>query len=202
VSAKLNATAASLLGFLHEGPLSGWDLVAVAQERLGDFWSLSQSQVYRELAMLAEAGMVVAGDRESRERRPYQITEAGKGAFAHWVRHTPATETIRIPLLLTVAFGRHLPPKLLESFMAKHRILHEDRLAAYRRQREAVGHGSDPDGYLVATIEFGIAYEEAVIGWLDRVAVATSPAAPSLGRARPGLLTLTSMIRSTEDDQV
>jgi DNA-binding PadR family transcriptional regulator len=201
VSVKLNATAASLLGFLHEGPQSGWDLVAVAQERLGDFWSLSQSQVYRELAMLAEAGLVEAGVRESRERRPYHITEAGREAFSHWVRHTPATETIRIPLLLTVAFGRHLPPHLLESFLAKHRILHEDRLVAYRRQREAVGNGPNSDRYLIATIDFGIAYEEAVIGWLDRVE-ATPPPAPSLGRVRPGLFTLTSMLRSTEDQEI
>ena len=30
----LNATAMSLLGFLHEGPLTGWSLVATAQERV------------------------------------------------------------------------------------------------------------------------------------------------------------------------
>lgn len=44
----LNSTAASLLGFLHEGPMSGWDLVNLAQERIGDFWTITQSQVYRE----------------------------------------------------------------------------------------------------------------------------------------------------------
>ena len=35
----LNPTAASLLGFLHEGPMRGWDLVAIAQQRIGDFWT-------------------------------------------------------------------------------------------------------------------------------------------------------------------
>lgn len=28
---SLNATAASLFGFLHEGPVTGWELVALAR---------------------------------------------------------------------------------------------------------------------------------------------------------------------------
>ena len=52
----LNATAASLLGFLHAGPLTGWDLVVAAEKRIGAFWSLTQSQVYRELTAMAAAG--------------------------------------------------------------------------------------------------------------------------------------------------
>ena len=43
----LNTTAASLLGMLHDGPLSGWDLVAKAEDEIGAFWSLTRSQVYR-----------------------------------------------------------------------------------------------------------------------------------------------------------
>ena len=42
---RVNPTAASLLGFLHDGPMSGWDLVNRAQERIGEFWSLTRSQV-------------------------------------------------------------------------------------------------------------------------------------------------------------
>src|SRR6266699_2831959 len=77
----LNATAASLLGFLHQGPLTGWDLVQTAEREIGDFWSLTRSQVYRELAAMAEAGRVEAGERGPRDRRPYGLTEAGGPAF-------------------------------------------------------------------------------------------------------------------------
>ncbi len=105
----LNATAASLLGFLHEGPMTGWDLVATAEARIGDFWSLTQSQVYRELAAMAEGGLVEAGERGPRDRQPYTITDAGRAAFAGWVDREPGPETIRFPLLLTILFGMHLP---------------------------------------------------------------------------------------------
>src|SRR4051795_585336 len=109
-SRPLNATAASLLGFLHEGPMSGWDLVATAQSRIGDFWSLTQSQVYRELAAMAADGLVEAHERGRRDRRPYAITDAGRSAFAAWADREPEPEAIRFPLLLTIMFGRHLPP--------------------------------------------------------------------------------------------
>jgi len=166
----LNATAASLLGFLHDGPMTGWDQVATAQQRIGDFWSLTQSQVYRELAAMADDGLVEAGERGRRDRQPYAITEAGRAAFADWVDREPGTETIRFPLLLTILFGRHLPPGRLASFVRDHRAAHAARLASYQQlHRAAAGAGGDPDPYAMATLEFGLAYEQAVLAWFDRL---------------------------------
>lgn len=168
MSRELNATAASLLGFLHDGPMSGWDLVARAEERIGEFWSLTQSQVYRELARMAEDGLVDPGERGTRAKRPYRITEEGRVAFAQWVTRTPGDETIRFPLLLTLVFGSHVPPSLLASFLVKHRMAHADRLAGYEEQREEIPAGyDDVDPFAVATLEFGIRYERAVLDWFD-----------------------------------
>ncbi|HEX5595815.1 MAG TPA: PadR family transcriptional regulator [Micromonosporaceae bacterium] len=164
----LNATAASLLGFLHEGPMTGWDLVAVAQRRIGDFWSLTQSQVYRELSRMAQDGLVVAGERGRRDRRPYAITDAGRQAFADWVHRPPGEETIRFPLLLTVLFGRHLPPEQLGEYLAEHRAAHAARLGRYEQaQAELPSDAAEADPYAVAALQFGLAYERAVLDWFD-----------------------------------
>src|SRR5947207_4519866 len=169
--AELNATAASLLGFLHEGPMTGWDLVATAQRRIGDFWSLTQSQVYRELSGMAGAGLVEAGERGARDRRPYRLTEAGRRAFAAWIARPPGPETIRFPLLLTVLFGGHVPPERLAEFMATHRKVHAERLEEYeRRLAEGV-----PDRYGAATLDFGLRYERAVLEWFDGLAAGDLP---------------------------
>lgn len=168
MSRELNPTAASLLGFLHDGPMSGWDLVARAEERIGEFWSLTQSQVYRELSGMAEEGLVEAGERGARSKRPYEITGAGRAAFRQWVEKPPGMETIRFPLLLTLVFGRHVPEDLLASFLARHRMIHADRLAAYQNQRDDMPEGyEEVDPFAVATLEFGIRYERAVIEWFD-----------------------------------
>jgi len=174
---ELNPTAASLLGFLHDGPMSGWDLVARAEERIGEFWSLTQSQVYRELARMAEDDLVEAGEPGSRARRVYELTDEGRDVFAEWVGQTPGSETIRFPLLLTLAFGRHVPPDRLASFLIRHRIIHADRLAAYEKQRAGMPpEYADVDPYAVATLEFGIAYERAVLEWFDHLpATLTDP---------------------------
>lgn len=166
---KLNATAASLLGFLHEGPMTGWDLVATAQERIGDFWSLTQSQVYRELATMAEEGLIEAGERGRRDRRPYALTDAGRVAFAEWVLHEPGQELIRFPLLLAVMFGRHVPPSHLARVIAEHRRIHADRLDGYEKMLADLTEGDDhePDPYAAATLSFGVSYERAVLAWFD-----------------------------------
>lgn len=165
-SRSLNATAASLLGFLHAGPLTGWDLVATAQQRIGDFWSLTQSQVYRELAAMAADGLIEAGERGPRDRRPYLITDSGRAAFRQWLSRNPEEETIRFPLLLTVLFGGHLPEDRLTDIVAHHRQLHADRLAEYRKAWQAATDGP-ADAYHLAPLDFGIRYESAALAWFD-----------------------------------
>ena len=164
---KVNATAASLLGFLHRGPMTGWDLMVTAQTVIGDFWSLTQSQVYRELTAMAEAGLIEQGERGPRDRKPFALTDAGRAAFAQWLQRPPGPETIRFPLLLTVAFGSHLRPDQLAGYLRDHRAVHERRLAGYEEQCEAAGDRMDP--FSLATLQFGITYERAVLDWFDRL---------------------------------
>ena len=45
----LNPTAASLLGYLDVGPMTGWDLNEFVRASIGNFWNVTRSQVYREL---------------------------------------------------------------------------------------------------------------------------------------------------------
>lgn len=159
----LNATAASLLGFLHAGPMTGWDLMTTAEVVIGDFWSLTRSQVYRELAAMDRAGLVRAGETGPRDRRPYSLTESGRAAFREWLEREPGPEQIRYPLLLTIAFGRHLPPERLAAFIASHRQVHTSRLEGYQALRADAGDALDP--FAAATLDFGIRYEQAVLEW-------------------------------------
>jgi DNA-binding PadR family transcriptional regulator len=166
----LNATAASLLGFLHSGAQTGWDLVATAEREIGPFWSITQSQVYRELAAMAQAGLVEAGEKGARDRRPYAITQAGRAAFADWASRPPTAELIRFPLLLTVAFGAHIPADVLARHVAEHRARHAAQLAGYEALAAAAEQappGYRPDEFTLATLDFGLRYERAVLGWFD-----------------------------------
>lgn len=165
----LNATAASLLGFLHEGPMTGWDLVAVAQQRIGNFWTLTQSQVYRELTAMAKAGLVKAGRPGPRDRKPYSITTKGRTAFREWIDQEPGLEQIRFPLLVTIMFARHLSAERLAAMISTHRDAHAERLASYEHAARELRRASTVDPSRLATLEFGLRYERAVLNWFDQL---------------------------------
>lgn len=159
----LNPTAAALLGFLATGELSGYELAKTAAELIGDFWHVTRSQVYRELAGLTERGLIAPTGTGPRAKRPYRITEAGRAAFAKWVSLPPPVEQIRYPLLLKMAFGSWAGPGPLLDFAEGHRGTHEERLARYRALLAEPG----LDPYQRATVAFGIRYEEAVLAWMS-----------------------------------
>lgn len=163
---ELNATGACLLGFLHEGPKTGWDLVTEIQHGFTHFWNVTPSHVYRELKTLQARGHIEAAAAGARDRQPYTITAQGRHVFAEWIRQPPGTETMRIPLLVTLWFGAHLEPQLLREFLTRHREINQSRLDYYRRVPAEL---RDTNPYLAAVVDFGVAYERAVLDWIDHL---------------------------------
>ncbi len=157
---ELNATQGSLLGFLYDGPKTGWDLLQEIDRGLSRFWNVTPSHVYRELRTLQDRGLVTAGRTGIRDRRPFTITAAGKKAFKRWIAQAPGPEQIRNPLLITLWFGRHLDRETLETILASNREVHEQRLDHYTSITAA-------DEHTGAVLAFGVAYEKAVIAWID-----------------------------------
>ena len=162
----LNATAAALLGLLHEGPKTGGDLVAEAQSRFGSFWTVTRSQVYRELPELATRGFVKAGKQGVRAAQPYTVTAAGKRAFTTWLGEPVGREHHRSPLLLRTAFAGRATAAQRRALFTAERGVHEHTLAAMREQQKA----SPGDRYANATLEFAITYERALLRWIDATA--------------------------------
>lgn len=162
----VNSTAASLLGFLHDGPQTGWELVATAERVIGPFWSLTRSQVYRELTFMAGHGLVTPGPAGRRDARPYTITDAGRQAFARWAAQGPDTATMRLPLLLFTVLGRHIPADRLADVMREQRRRQADLLKQYLHARETLRAG-EADAFRLSTLEYGIAVARMTLRWLD-----------------------------------
>jgi DNA-binding PadR family transcriptional regulator len=160
----LNATAAALLGLLHDAPMTGGQLMSAAQRRLGPYWSMTRSQVYRELPALAEAGYVKLGKPGARSSQPYSITPAGKRAFVRWLGEPPSLEAIRNPMALRVAFGGHQSAAQLKQCYAQASDQHNTALNEAREQaKEAKKNGDD---FGAASLEFAVAYHRAALAWL------------------------------------
>lgn len=163
----VNATAAALLGLLHDGPMTGGQLMAAAERRLGAYWSMTRSQVYRELPALADAGYVKLGRPGPRASQPYSITPSGKRAFLRWLAEPPGRDALRNPVALRVAFGAHQSAEARRELHANATAHHTEALAETRDQvKEARKNG---DEYGAAALEFAVGYHRAALSWLKSV---------------------------------
>jgi DNA-binding PadR family transcriptional regulator len=160
----INSTAAALLGLLHDGSMTGGQLMATAERRLGPYWSMTRSQVYRELPALAEQGYVKLGKPGPRSSQPYAITPAGKRAFLRWLGEPPGRDALRNPTALRVAFGDKHSATQLQELYTDATEYHNQALALAREQAKEVK--KEGDEYGAAALDFAVAYHKAALAWL------------------------------------
>jgi DNA-binding PadR family transcriptional regulator len=147
--------------------MTGGQLMAAAERRLGPYWSMTRSQVYRELPALAEMGFVKLGKPGPRASQPYSITPAGKRAFARWLGEEPGAESLRNPVALRVAFGAHHGATALKDLYAQATEAHNNALNEIKEQARQAK--ADGDNYGAAALEFAVSYHTAALAWLKAV---------------------------------
>lgn len=161
---ELNATAAALLGLLHDGPRTGGELVSAADERFGAFFSVTRSQVYRELPALAEAGHVRLGKQGPRSSQQYVLTASGKKAFKNWLTTEPGPDHLRSPLILRLAHADALSTKQRAALVATAKTSYT---AEQDAAKAAVKSADGP--YAKAIAEFAAAHNKAVVKLLESI---------------------------------
>ncbi len=160
----MNATAAALLGLLHDGPATGGQLVAGAGERFGAFFSVTRSQVYRELPALSKEGLVRLGKQGPRSSQQYLITAAGKKAFKTWLSSEAGPDHLRSPLILRLVHAGSLTAKQRASLLESARANYTQQLDEAKAATKAA------DGpYAKAVAEFAQAQAKAALKLLDSI---------------------------------
>jgi DNA-binding PadR family transcriptional regulator len=165
-SAGINATQASLLGFLYWRSMSGGEIVAAVEASVGHFWNVTRSQIYRELQALARTGLVEVGEVGPRRRRPYTINDRGRHAFRGWLAEDPGPDLIRSPLMLKLFFGALLDEETLRRFVDLQRAERGQRLAYYRGLLPKIERTDPAPAHVV---RFAIVFEERLLDWLDSI---------------------------------
>lgn len=100
---NINPTQALILGSLHDGDMSGAQIIAVANEISG-WWNSTRSQVYREMPGLEDKGLIkIIRDRDKvpvQYKEMYHITAAGKKKYAEWKEISTPADHLRNPWML------------------------------------------------------------------------------------------------------
>jgi PadR family transcriptional regulator AphA len=155
---RLSETSYVVLGLLDKcGPATPYDLKAIAQVSVFNFWSVPHTQLYTECARLAAEGLLAERhETEGRRRRFYSLTAAGREALEGWLGlPTDELYELRDPGLLKLFFGADpgiLAPTQLEA--------HERRLEEY--ERLLAMDAELPQGMRLA-LESGIGHEREFI---------------------------------------
>ncbi|MFC4949358.1 PadR family transcriptional regulator [Pseudonocardia sp. GCM10023141] len=160
----VNSTAAALLGLLHGSPMTGGQLVAAAGERFGSFFSVTRSQVYRELPVLAEAGLLKLGKQGPRASQQYAITPAGKRSFKAWLAAGGGVDAVRSPLVLRLLHAGTLTPKQRAELVSSSR----EAYATWLEGARAAAKG-ESDPYLKPVADFTVAHVRAMLKLLDAI---------------------------------
>jgi len=160
----VNATAAALLGLLHGGPMTGSQLVTVAAERFGSFFSVTRSQVYRELGALSDAGLLEPGSRGPRASQQYAITAAGRRSFKAWLTSGRGADSLRSPLVLRLLHARTLTGTQRAELVRSGREAYSARLTAARGAAR-----TERDPYRKAVADFAVAHIRAMLKLLDAI---------------------------------
>jgi DNA-binding PadR family transcriptional regulator len=132
----------ALLGLLHQGPQSGYDLRKVfATTALGNY-SSSPGAIYPALARLERAGLVESTVDRSRALRPRQLyrpSRAGSAAVRRWLSQAVTREDVerRVDeLMLRFAFLWILDDRRQTERFLRELAEHADAFAAeLKRQR-------------------------------------------------------------------
>jgi Virulence activator alpha C-term len=107
-------------------------------------------------------GHVEPGQLGPRESRPFRVTDTGRATYRSWLTEHLPTETVRIPLLLAVAFGSVLPRDKVRALLLESEAEHRKRLAHYHELDDHLAR-LGVDAWSRATLSFGLHYEQAVV---------------------------------------
>jgi PadR family transcriptional regulator AphA len=168
----------AILGFLNYHPYSGYDLKKIFDTSVQHFWPADQSQIYRTLRSLTEAGWVEmekVPQEDRPDRKVYHITRKGRTELMGWLAGPPPLEGTRSAGLIQVFFAGQLPDeeiiKKFEEFAVQIRgvlALYESIPKQIEPYRQEIASSREYFFWMV-TLDSGIRSMHASLEWAESV---------------------------------
>ncbi len=170
---RTNRTRFALLGFLTQGPKTGYDLRKVFEERTSHFWSESLGQVYPTLRRLYEEGLVVR-EVQKQDARPdrivYSITEEGHAELVLWIAQPSKPQPVRNEQLLKLFFASPEHAPALSNDLRRHLDRYRaqlDRFHSFENQIPQLAPTEARNQMWRLTLSLGQRILAARVGWCE-----------------------------------
>jgi PadR family transcriptional regulator, regulatory protein AphA len=163
---ELSSTAYVILGLLHKGPKTGYEIKSVVDHSTRFFWAASYGQIYPELRKLAEAGLIEGTSKPSgaRKRTEYRLTASGSKELRRWLEIEPAVFELRDEGLLKLFFAGAAPGAAAKAIEARRD--HDEQKLRQLREIEPMAKAA-PDSFPHMVLRYGVALSEFSIRWCD-----------------------------------
>lgn len=171
----LSRSALPILGLLTWWPMAGYEIRSEIDASLGNFWSESFGQLYPQLKTLADAGLIeetLGAENDTRGKRVYKITDAGRAALATWLSEPPKSRPVRDELLLKVFFAAEGDTEDIQVHVSSERNKARQTLAHYldiQENLQRMKSDKPKTRHWLMTVRLGIARTEGLISWCDEV---------------------------------
>jgi DNA-binding PadR family transcriptional regulator len=158
-----------ILGFLAQGPMSGYDIRRRMAMSTAHFYKASFGSIYPSLERLAAEGLATSARGESggRLRKAYKISPKGREAFLEWLASPVDLAKGPSALLIRLFFLGSASPAKARKAVGLY------RQAAAERLRWLGGVTKDlplqPDFFQLSTQRFGVEYYGFLDSWLGRL---------------------------------
>lgn len=169
----LTSSSIPILGMLTWRPMAGYEIKREIQGSLENFWSESFGQIYPQLRLLREAGLIEIAPSEQtagKTKNVYAITNAGREALKEWISDAPSNRPPRNELLLKVFFASEGDRLAICDHCRHAREKAVTRLRKYQSIERRIATAKADQGkarYWRMTLKMGIAEAQTFITWCD-----------------------------------
>src|SRR5918994_4838634 len=133
----LTPSTYAVLGLLARSSDLGYELGTRAAASIDNFWPLTRTHIYGELAKLEALGYVVGVEVTQEllpDKRVYSVTPEGARALDAWLDNPdPGVPRPRQPMLVKLFFGERITPEQAAALLTRYRtqaLARRDRFAA------------------------------------------------------------------------
>lgn len=171
----------AILGLLMYTPMTGYDLKTMIDRSINFIWTAHLSQIYRELGVLEEKGLLTSRI-EPQEDRPdkkiYSVTEEGEKAFLQWLGKFPAilSTSTRDEFALRIFFGSKLSDEELAFQLERFIREKKEELALLDTVAEIILTQTEKSGmeserfYWNLLLKRGVAMGQVLVKWAEESA--------------------------------
>ena len=155
---------------------SGYDLLKRFKQRLGFFWQASHQQIYQQLKVMHQAGLIACtleAQQGKPDRKIYTMTDMGHKELLIWLNEACKPQKINDSLLVKLYGGHLLDNAVLIEEMKQHKEQHNKALhimLEIEQQYQTLDNNERKDLVLpFLTLRRGILGEQAWLAWAEEV---------------------------------